>query len=95
MVRLVGVEPTTTWFVARYSIQLSYKRTLYHSANLIFFNIKVAEREGFEPSKGSLLYTLSRGALSATQPPLLNTAKIIPCLFLLHSLNVKIIRFYS
>ena len=28
MVRLVGVEPTTTWFVARYSIQLSYKRTL-------------------------------------------------------------------
>jgi hypothetical protein len=27
MVRLVGVEPTTTWFVARYSIQLSYKRT--------------------------------------------------------------------
>jgi hypothetical protein len=25
-VRLVGVEPTTTWFVARYSIQLSYKR---------------------------------------------------------------------
>jgi hypothetical protein len=27
MVRLAGVEPATTWFVARYSIQLSYKRT--------------------------------------------------------------------
>ena len=26
MVRLAGIEPTTLWFVARYSIQLSYSR---------------------------------------------------------------------
>ena len=26
MVRLEGFEPPTLWFVARYSIQLSYKR---------------------------------------------------------------------
>ncbi len=25
--RLVGFEPTTPWFVAKYSIQLSYSRT--------------------------------------------------------------------
>ena len=30
----------------------------------------MAEREGFEPSIGFHLYTLSRGALSAAQPPL-------------------------
>jgi hypothetical protein len=27
LVRLAGIEPTTLWFVARYSIQLSYSRT--------------------------------------------------------------------
>ncbi|SIT48508.1 conserved hypothetical protein [Paraburkholderia piptadeniae] len=26
--RLAGFEPTTPWFVAKYSIQLSYSRTL-------------------------------------------------------------------
>ena len=31
---------------------------------------KMAEREGFEPSIGFSLYTLSRGALSAAQPSL-------------------------
>jgi hypothetical protein len=25
-VRLAGIEPTTPWFVAKYSIQLSYSR---------------------------------------------------------------------
>ncbi|CAN0237425.1 unnamed protein product [Chrysoparadoxa australica] len=28
MARLGGFEPPTAWFVARYSIQLSYSRTL-------------------------------------------------------------------
>ena len=26
VVRLAGIEPTTPWFVAKYSIQLSYSR---------------------------------------------------------------------
>ena len=26
MARLAGIEPTTPWFVAKYSIQLSYSR---------------------------------------------------------------------
>ena len=28
LVRLAGIEPTTPWFVAKYSIQLSYSRKL-------------------------------------------------------------------
>jgi hypothetical protein len=34
MVRLAGIEPTTPWFVAKYSIQLSYSRVSrnYNSA---------------------------------------------------------------
>jgi hypothetical protein len=30
MVRLAGIEPTTPWFVAKYSIQLSYSREASH-----------------------------------------------------------------
>ncbi len=37
---------------------------------------RLAEREGFEPSIGFTLYTLSRGALSATQPPLRAVAEV-------------------
>jgi NADH:ubiquinone oxidoreductase subunit 2 (subunit N) len=28
LVRLAGIEPTTPWFVAKYSIQLSYSRIM-------------------------------------------------------------------
>ena len=30
MARLAGIEPTTPWFVAKYSIQLSYSRERAH-----------------------------------------------------------------
>ncbi len=39
MARLAGVEPATAWFVARYSIQLSYSRLNFSSRltlNLLF-----------------------------------------------------------
>ena len=29
LVRLAGIEPTTPWFVAKYSIQLSYSRVSF------------------------------------------------------------------
>jgi hypothetical protein len=38
LVRLAGIEPTTPWFVAKYSIQLSYSRSgktkVYHRNQL-------------------------------------------------------------
>ena len=37
----------------------------------------MAERMGFEPMKGLLLYTLSKRALSTTQPSLLNILNIL------------------
>ena len=61
MARPARFERATAWFVARYSIQLSYGRL-----------ILMAEREGFEPSIRVNVYTLSRGAPSATRPPLHN-----------------------
>ena len=33
MVRLAGIEPTTPWFVAKYSIQLSYSRILKRNSS--------------------------------------------------------------
>jgi transcription elongation factor GreB len=30
LVRLAGIEPTTPWFVAKYSIQLSYSRQAFY-----------------------------------------------------------------
>ena len=63
MARSGGFEPPTAWFVARYSIQLSYERTIV--------TLKImAVREGFEPSiRLQTVYSLSRGAPSAARPP--------------------------
>ena len=44
LVRLAGIEPTTPWFVAKYSIQLSYSRLsniitrLFQFGKYDFFN---------------------------------------------------------
>ncbi len=50
MARSRGFEPLTAWFVARYSIQLSYERAI----NCFHLNTfprvrKVARPRGFEP----------------------------------------------
>ena len=60
MVRPERFELPTAWFVARYSIQLSYgriRKAVYYEIILTGCQgqdgvtvIKVAEREGFEPS---------------------------------------------
>ncbi len=41
LVRLAGIEPTTPWFVAKYSIQLSYSREATIIASLACFWIKM------------------------------------------------------
>ena len=52
MARAEGFEPPTAWFVARYSIQLSYARaekTLPYTFMCSPYNLEVARAEGFEP----------------------------------------------
>ena len=54
MADAAGVEPATAWFVARYSIQLSYASAIFDT----LLSIKImAVREGFEPSIGYNAYT--------------------------------------
>ncbi len=54
MARSEGFEPSTAWFVARYSIQLSYERAVFDTeitiADLTSFARIMARSEGFEPS---------------------------------------------
>jgi hypothetical protein len=38
---------------------------------ILYVFMKMADRQGFEPWIPSLVYSLSRGALSTTQPPVL------------------------
>ena len=62
VVRLAGIEPTTPWFVAKYSIQLSYSRTApdystSKNAGLFdrkFLKCSVVGRDGLEPSTNGL-----------------------------------------
>ncbi len=59
MARSRGFEPLTAWFVARYSIQLSYERAIFlmiryrnFSIRVLPFSlneIRVARPRGFEP----------------------------------------------
>ncbi len=56
MARLAGFEPTTPWFVAKYSIQLSYSRTQSGTTSTVGTFCdgkapkKVARLAGFEPT---------------------------------------------
>ncbi len=50
MARSRGFEPLTAWFVARYSIQLSYERAIISFHLNTFPRVrKVARPRGFEP----------------------------------------------
>jgi hypothetical protein len=50
LVRLAGIEPTTPWFVAKYSIQLSYSREASHCSR----NFSLVGRVGLEPTTKGL-----------------------------------------
>jgi hypothetical protein len=49
LVRLAGIEPTTPWFVAKYSIQLSYSRVALHCSTAFLVG-----RVGLEPTTKGL-----------------------------------------
>ena len=57
MVRLAGIEPTTPWFVAKYSIQLSYSR---NSHNYAMEEKNYITPAGHERIRGELLQLLDR-----------------------------------
>jgi hypothetical protein len=40
LVRLAGIEPTTPWFVAKYSIQLSYSREALHYSMVLAIGVR-------------------------------------------------------
>ena len=67
MARVEGFEPPTAWFVARYSIQLSYTRAKLvvgrHCQRIM------AEREGFEPSKPFDLHTFQACSFDHSDTP--------------------------
>ncbi len=56
MVRLAGIEPTTPWFVAKYSIQLSYSR---NSHNYAMEKKNYITPNGHERIKSELLQLLN------------------------------------
>ena len=52
LARLAGIEPTTPWFVAKYSIQLSYSRerfnyTLFFDFENSFFSLSTQKKKIF------------------------------------------------
>ena len=50
MARSGGLEPPTAWFVARYSIQLSYERVVSsYYYKLMMSELKLARSGGLEP----------------------------------------------
>ncbi len=57
MVRLAGIEPTTPWFVAKYSIQLSYSRNRH---NYAMEEKNYITPDGHERLKTELLHLLNQ-----------------------------------
>ena len=69
LVRLAGIEPTTPWFVAKYSIQLSYSRATTKNWRRL--------RESNPRYRFKPICFLSREVPSTTRPSLHILARII------------------
>ncbi len=61
MVRLAGIEPTTPWFVAKYSIQLSYSRAASECTFNSIANLPLDEKIGL----GEALWPRSQSIAAA------------------------------
>jgi hypothetical protein len=62
-VRLAGIEPTTPWFVAKYSIQLSYSREAV-DCSMVFFIQKPKNQDCPRTFGSLLLHSLQKTLLS-------------------------------
>src|SRR3954469_3981202 len=67
LVRLAGIEPTTPWFVAKYSIQLSYSREALHHSKLERNWPINPERVRRSIDEGRLAFVIAAAALVAFQ----------------------------
>jgi len=52
LVRLAGIEPTTPWFVAKYSIQLSYSRADTHCSTVFCASFALTGLEDTPTNRG-------------------------------------------
>jgi hypothetical protein len=69
VVRLAGFEPTTPWFVAKYSIQLSYSREASQYTQLAMaLTCRGVERSGQSRSRLQPLARLLGVVLLSCQP---------------------------
>ena len=59
LVRLAGIEPTTPWFVAKYSIQLSYSREALNSSTKKSCLFKNRRLVGFDTNLSVSLATMA------------------------------------
>src|SRR5450755_82935 len=65
LVRLAGFEPTTPWFVAKYSIQLSYSRP---SPSVYQRPFSADPRGGLETARGAGRISFARGQFGKGDP---------------------------
>ena len=72
MARVEGFEPPTAWFVARYSIQLSYTRAKTCCRPSLPTNDNGGEGGIRTLDTRICVWFLSRELVSATHPPLLD-----------------------
>jgi hypothetical protein len=74
VVRLAGFEPTTPWFVAKYSIQLSYSRTL----NGYNAGMKINPGETKGPPRREALEISGAAGRIRTHDPLVRSQVLYP-----------------
>ncbi len=65
LVRLAGIEPTTPWFVAKYSIQLSYSREATNYS-MVFEGLRLVMTQSVADQFGCDVHYLNHAVIRHT-----------------------------